>query len=63
MMNKFIACLLSVGVALTQGQLVQAAQIEVKWSNPDKYSDIDAGHLKSTLLSWQNRYLKIKSLF
>lgn len=43
MMKKFIGCLLSVGIALTQSQIVQAAQVEVQWSNPDKYTDIDPG--------------------
>ena len=69
MMNKFIGCLLGVSVALTQGQLVQAAQIEVKWSNPDKYSDIDAGqehrqHFKDrTFKAFEKHFAKLaKSL-
>ena len=43
MMIKFIGCVLSCAVLLTQVSFVQAAEVEVKWSNPDKYRDIDAG--------------------
>jgi hypothetical protein len=43
MMIKFIGCLLSLIVLLVQGALVQAAEVEVKWSNAEKYRDIDAG--------------------
>jgi len=42
-MNKSITCLLCALTALVPLCHVQAADVEVKWSNPDKYSDIDAG--------------------
>ncbi|MBA6392341.1 DUF3016 domain-containing protein [Colwellia sp. BRX10-3] len=42
-MNKFITCFLSLAVVLTQVSEAQAAQVEVKWTNPDKYTDVDAG--------------------
>ena len=47
-MIKFIGCVLSCAVLLIQASSVQAAEVEVKWSNPDKYRDIDAaqGHRK-----------------
>ncbi|MFT6691254.1 MAG: hypothetical protein ACJAXH_001779 [Colwellia sp.] len=43
MMNKFMTGLLSLVVVLISALTAQAAQVEVKWTNPDKYSDIDAG--------------------
>jgi hypothetical protein len=43
MMNKFMTGLLSLVVVLISAATAQAAQVEVKWTNPDKYSDIDAG--------------------
>jgi hypothetical protein len=42
-MNKFMTGLLSLVVVLISAVTAQAAQVEVKWTNPDKYSDIDAG--------------------
>ena len=42
-MNKFMTGLLSLVVVLISAATAQAAQVEVKWTNPDKYSDIDAG--------------------
>lgn len=42
-MIKFISCVLSCAVLITQGSFVHAAEVEVKWSNPDKYRDIHAG--------------------
>ncbi|WP_259366993.1 MULTISPECIES: DUF3016 domain-containing protein [unclassified Colwellia] len=43
MMNKFMTGLLGLVVVLISAATAQAAQVEVKWTNPDKYSDIDAG--------------------
>ncbi|MFT6919504.1 MAG: hypothetical protein ACJA2G_002140 [Cognaticolwellia sp.] len=43
MMNKFMTSLLSLVVVFISAATAQAAQVEVKWTNPDKYSDIDAG--------------------
>jgi hypothetical protein len=43
MMNKFMTGLLSLVVVLISVAPAQAAQVEVKWTNPDKYSDVDAG--------------------
>ena len=42
-MTKFITSLLSLTIILAQMSAVQAAQVEVKWTNPDKYTDIKAG--------------------
>lgn len=42
-MTKFITSLLSLTIVLVQMSAVQAAQVEVKWTNPDKYTDIKAG--------------------
>jgi hypothetical protein len=42
-MNKLITCLLSLAVVIGQVSAVQAAQVEVKWTNPDKYTDVDVG--------------------
>ncbi|MFT5635868.1 MAG: hypothetical protein ACI89T_001323 [Cognaticolwellia sp.] len=42
-MNKFITCFLSLAVVVIQVSEAQAAQVEVKWTNPDKYTDVDAG--------------------
>ena len=45
MMNKFITGLLSFSIVViaATATITQAAQVEVKWTNPDKYADIDAG--------------------
>ncbi|WP_259363183.1 DUF3016 domain-containing protein [Colwellia sp. MB3u-4] len=43
MMNKFMTGLLGLVVVLISAATAQAAQVEVRWTNPDKYSDIDAG--------------------
>jgi len=42
-MSKFIIGLLSLAAVATQASIAQAAAVEVKWSNSDKYSDVDAG--------------------
>ncbi|MBA6288800.1 DUF3016 domain-containing protein [Colwellia sp. MB3u-4] len=42
-MNKFMTGLLGLVVVLISAATAQAAQVEVRWTNPDKYSDIDAG--------------------
>ena len=42
-MTKFITSLLSLAVVLMSMSSIQAAQVEVKWTNPDKYTDIKAG--------------------
>lgn len=42
-MIKFITSLLSLAAVMIHMPSVQAAQVEVKWSNPDKYTDIKAG--------------------
>jgi len=68
MMNKFITCLLSLAVVITQTTLAQAAQVEVKWSNPDKYSDVDAGeehrqHFKDrTFKAFEKHFAKMAEL-
>jgi hypothetical protein len=64
-MKKSIACLIFTAAALTQFTSVQAAEVEVKWSNPDKYSDIDAGneHRKNfkerTFKSFEKHFSKL----
>ena len=42
-MKQSIMYLISALVVLGQFSHAQAAEVEVKWSNSDKYSDIDAG--------------------
>ena len=64
-MKKSIACLIFTATALTQFTSVQAAEVEVKWSNPEKYSDIDAGnehkkHFKErTFKSFEKHFTKL----
>lgn len=64
-MNKSIACLIVAATALTQVSNAQAAEVEIKWSNPDKYSDIDAGeehrkHFKErTFKSFEKHFAKL----
>ncbi|WP_259366156.1 DUF3016 domain-containing protein [Colwellia sp. 6M3] len=45
-MMKFITCLLSLTVVTFSITAVEAAQVEVKWTNPEKYTDVDSaqGH-------------------
>lgn len=42
-MIKFITSLLSLAIVMVQMSSVKAAEVEVKWTNPDKYTDIKAG--------------------
>jgi len=64
-MNKFIICLLSLAVVITQVLSAQAAEVEVKWSNSDKYSDMDAGeehrkHFKTrTFTAFEEHFAKL----
>lgn len=60
---------LCTAAALTQFTYVQAAEVEVKWTNSDKYTDIDAGeehrkHFKErTFKSFEKHFAKLaKSL-
>lgn len=43
MMKKITVYLAGLGLALSQITTVLAADVEVKWTNPDKYTDIYAG--------------------
>lgn len=67
-MNRFITCLLSLAVVITQVTAAQAAQVEVKWSNPDKYSDVDGGeehrqHFKDrTFKAFEKHFAKMAEL-
>ncbi len=68
-MKKSIAYLIVTAVALVPLTNVQAADVEVKWTNSDKYSDIDAGeehrkHFKErTFKSFEKHFAKLaKSL-
>jgi hypothetical protein len=67
-MNKFITCFLSLAVSLIQVSEAQAAQVEVKWTNPDKYTDVDAGeehrqHFKDrTFKALEKHFAKIAEL-
>ena len=36
-MIKFITSLLSLAIVMVQMSSVKAAEVEVKWTNPDKY--------------------------
>lgn len=68
MMNRFTTCLLSLAVVITQATAAQAAQVEVKWSNPDKYSDVDGGeehrqHFKDrTFKAFEKHFAKMAEL-
>lgn len=67
-MNRFITCLLSFAVVVTQTTAAQGAQVEVKWSNPDKYSDVDGGeehrqHFKDrTFKAFEKHFAKMAEL-
>jgi len=64
-MSKFITCLLSFVVVISQTTAVQPAQVEVKWTNPDKYTDVDAGeehrqHFKDrTFKAFEKHFAKL----
>lgn len=64
-MKKFITCLCSLAAIIVQVSLVQAAEVDVKWTNPDKYTDIDAGdehrqHFKDrTLKAFEKHFAKL----
>jgi len=68
MMIKFIAYLLGFAALMTQTSALQAAEVEVKWSNPDKYTDIDAGeghrkHFKERVFkSFEEHFVKMAAL-
>lgn len=67
-MNKSIIYLICTAAALTPFTRVYAAEVEVKWSNSDKYSDIDAGNgLKKqfqerTFKSFEKHFAKLAKL-
>lgn len=68
-MNKSIAYLVCLAASFLQFSVAQAAEVEVKWSNSEKYSDIDAGeehrkHFKErTFKSFEKHFAKLaKSL-
>jgi hypothetical protein len=64
-MNKVITFLIFTAAALVPFTNVQAADVEVKWTNSDKYSDIDAGeehrkHFKErTFKSFEKHFSKL----
>ncbi len=64
-MNKSIVYLIMSIAALVPFTNVQAADVEVKWTNPDKYSDIEAGeehrkHFKErTFKSFEKHFAKL----
>lgn len=64
-MNKSIMCLMFAATTLMPLSYAQAAEVEVKWTNPDKYSDIDAGeehrkHFKErTFKSFEKHFAKL----
>ena len=64
-MTKIITCLLSLAIVISQTPAVQAAQVEVKWTNPDKYTDVDAGeehrqHFKDrTFKAFEKHFAKL----
>lgn len=64
-MNKLVSYLLCVAAVFVFFTRVQAAQVEVKWSNPDKYSDIFPGeghrkHFKErTFKSFEKHFAKL----
>jgi hypothetical protein len=64
-MKKSIAFLICTVATLVQFTNVQAAEVEVKWSNPEKYTDIDAGeeHRKNfrerTFKSFEKHFAKL----
>ncbi|SEL19669.1 Protein of unknown function [Colwellia chukchiensis] len=68
MMKKFIGCLLGFAALMTQVSALQAAEVEVKWTNPDKYTDIDAGeehrkHFKARVFkSFEEHFVKMAAL-
>ncbi|ASP48313.1 DUF3016 domain-containing protein [Cognaticolwellia beringensis] len=67
-MTKIITCLLSLAIVISQNTAVQAAQVEVKWTNPDKYTDVDAGeehrqHFKDrTFKAFEKHFAKLAEL-
>ena len=67
-MTKIITCLLSLAIVISQNSAVQAAQVEVKWTNPDKYTDVDAGeehrqHFKDrTFKAFEKHFAKLAEL-
>lgn len=64
-MKKSIMCLVFAATALMPLSHLEAAEVEVKWTNPDKYSDIDAGeehrkHFKErTFKSLEKHFAKL----
>lgn len=64
-MKKLITGLLSVAVVISQISVVKAAQVEVKWTNPEKYTDVDAGeehrqHFKDrTFKAFEKHFTKL----
>ena len=66
--NKFIISLLTFAAFVTQASTAQAAAVEVTWSNPDKYSDVDAGeehrqHFKDrTFKAFEKHFINMAAL-
>ncbi|MGB2741443.1 MAG: DUF3016 domain-containing protein [Cognaticolwellia sp.] len=67
-MKKLIMYFIPALVAFGQFTHVQAAEVEVKWSNSDKYSDVDAGeehrqHFKDrTFKAFEKHFVKMAEL-
>lgn len=64
-MKTIITCLLSLAIVISQTSAAQAAQVEVKWTNPEKYTDVDAGeehrqHFKDrTFKAFEKHFAKL----
>jgi hypothetical protein len=65
MMNKFISGMTIFILVIAQSYSVSAAEVEVTWTHPEKYSDVDAGeeHRKKfkerTFKSFEKHFAKL----